>query len=110
MPGLGLVLLPLGVRLLLDIYMQVPEGLIWPPPGTCLKLGRSIYGSKQSGRTWNERLHEAMASLGLRISSADPCLYLLDNGRELLTLNVHVDDYMITYSYVKIHIKSSERS
>ena len=83
-----------------DIYMQVPEGLK-APPGTCLKLQRSIYGLKQSGRAWNERLHEAMTSLGLRRSTADPCLYLLNKGTEQLTLNVHVDDCMITYSCEK---------
>jgi hypothetical protein len=46
-----------------DIYMKVPEGLKIPDPkGSrnmyCVKLQKSLYGLKQSGRMWYNRLSE----------------------------------------------------
>ena len=35
--------------------------------------------------------------MGLRRSSADPCLYLHDSDGHLMTISVHVDDLCITY-------------
>ena len=77
--------------------MSVPEGVKAPAPGMCVKLRRSIYGLKQAGRSWNERLHNTMTQLGFRRSKADPCLYLDDTDSELITINIHVDDCCLTY-------------
>ena len=46
-----------------DIYMKVPEGLKMPNPKAnrnayCVKLRKSLYGLKQSGRMWYNRLSE----------------------------------------------------
>lgn len=79
------------------VYMSVPQGLK-APEGTVLRLKKSIYGLKQSGRRWNERLHEVLTKMGMRRSKADPCLYLRGQGQHALTVNVHVDDCCITYT------------
>ena len=44
-----------------DIYMKVPEGMKLPNPKAnrnmyCVKLQKSLYGLKQSGRMWYNRL------------------------------------------------------
>ena len=77
--------------------MSVPEGVQAPAPGMCVKLRRSIYGLKQAGRSWNERLHNTMTKLGYRRAKADPCLYLDDTDGELVTVSIHVDDCCFTY-------------
>ena len=46
-----------------DIYMKIPEGLKMPEAYTLrnlysIKLQRSLYGLKQSGRMWYNRLSE----------------------------------------------------
>jgi len=83
-----------------DIYLSPPEGLEVPDNkrGWVLKLKRSLYGLKQAGRCWSQLLNEKMLELGMRPSTADPCLFLNDEDGELMTVNVHVDDCMITYT------------
>ena len=83
-----------------DIYLSPPEGLKVPDnkKGWVLKLKRSLYGLKQAGRCWSQLLNEKMLELGMRPSTADPCLFLNDEDGELMTVNVHVDDCMITYT------------
>ena len=44
-----------------DIYMKVPDGINVPDPKAnrnmyCVKLQKSLYGLKQSGRMWYKRL------------------------------------------------------
>ena len=83
-----------------DIYLSPPQGLKIPAgkKGYVLKLKRSLYGLKQAGRCWSQLLNKKMQELGLRPSVADPCLFLNDEGGNLLTVSVHVDDCCITCS------------
>jgi hypothetical protein len=46
-----------------DIYMKVPDGISVPDASTkrnmyCVKLNKSLYNLKQSGRMWYNRLSE----------------------------------------------------
>ena len=46
-----------------DIYMKVPDGIDIPNPKAkrnmyCVKLNKSLYGLRQSGRMWYNRLSE----------------------------------------------------
>ena len=38
-----------------------------------------------------------MTNLGMRQSTADPCLYLNDDDGERMAINIHVDDCCICY-------------
>ena len=80
-----------------DIYLSVPDGVTAPGPNMCLKLRKSLYGLKQAGRCWHKLLHKKMTNLGMRQSTADPCLYLNDDDGERMTINIHVDDCCICY-------------
>ena len=40
------------------------------------KLRKLLYGLKQSGRIWNNMLHEHFAQDGFVQSLADPCVYV----------------------------------
>ena len=60
-----------------DIYMKVPGGISVPNSSTnrnmyCVKLKRSLYGLKQSGRMWYNRLSEYLIQKGY--SNNDDCL------------------------------------
>lgn len=58
----------------------------------CL-LKKSLYGLRQSGRAWNERLDEFLLRQGLSRSVADPCVYY--NGEGGLIVGMYVDDILI---------------
>ncbi|GJW93314.1 retrotransposon protein, putative, ty1-copia subclass [Tanacetum coccineum] len=56
-----------------DIYMVQPEGFVDPNhPGKVCKLQRSIYGLKQSSRSWNKRFDEEIKKFGFAQNLDEP--------------------------------------
>ena len=55
-----------------EIYMKQPEGFT---DGTnrVLKLHKTIYGLKQSGRVWNNRLNKEFKKLNFKRLLSDQC-------------------------------------
>ena len=63
-----------------DIYMKVPEGLNLPIKNVpremfSIKLKRSLYGLKQSGRMWYNRLSEYLMKAGFKNNQISPCVF-----------------------------------
>jgi hypothetical protein len=77
-------------------------------PMVC-RLRKSIYGLKQSGACWEERLQQELASLGLEQSVHDPCLYKLSEGTDVLFLAVYVDDLVFASSSPSIRDQVMEK-
>jgi hypothetical protein len=71
------------------IYIDFPAG--FERPGMVRKLLRPLYGLRQSGRIWNERLNNVLTAKGWRRSDEDPALYTKGDGDDVLL--VHVDDF-----------------
>ncbi|KAK9922711.1 hypothetical protein M0R45_031161 [Rubus argutus] len=66
-----------------EIYMKVPEGLKLPESSSSrqrntfsIKLRRSLYGLKQSGRMWYNRLSEYLIVLGYVNNELCPCVFI----------------------------------
>ncbi|KAL1939017.1 hypothetical protein VTO73DRAFT_10277 [Trametes versicolor] len=62
------------------------EGLVW-------RLRKALYGLRQSGYLWYQKLKSIMLDLGFRVCRSDPCVffrYLDKNGITIVTS--HVDD------------------
>ncbi|CAN0489005.1 unnamed protein product, partial [Discosporangium mesarthrocarpum] len=60
--------------------------------GITVRLHRTLYGCKKSGRAWNMHLTATLKSFGFEQSEADPCLlHYMDEGKVTL-LVTHVDD------------------
>ena len=82
-----------------EIYVDQPEGyvkigdsgekLVW-------KLKKSLYGLKQSGRNWNNMLHEFLLQENFVQSFADPCLYTKFVNDSSVIIIVWVDDIIIS--------------
>jgi hypothetical protein len=53
-----------------DIYVNAPEGP-GHPKGTAVRLTKSIYGLKQSGRVWYKKLRITLNSHGLKRTEND---------------------------------------
>jgi hypothetical protein len=77
-----------------DIYLTPPAG-INIPDGYCWKLKRSLYGLKQSGRTWNKTLDASLLAMGLVRLSAETCLYIYRDGNDVCFIVVYVDDLLL---------------
>ena len=66
-----------------DIYMKIPEGFKMPEScnsRSCnlysIKLQRSFYGLKQSGRMWYNRLSEYLIKEGYINNHICPCVFI----------------------------------
>lgn len=62
--------------------------------GYVYKLDKAIYGLKQSGRTWNNKLHSAILQMGLKQSSRDH-IYFNVNKNKILIVAAYVDDILM---------------
>lgn len=59
-----------------EIFMKQPEGFIVKGKEEYVyKLKRSLYGLKQAAKCWNERVNEALVSIGFKNGNADGCVY-----------------------------------
>jgi hypothetical protein len=96
------------------VYMVQPSGYEDPehPEWVCLLL-KSLYGTKQAARQWNEALDNHMQDQGFEVSSADPCIYYKISSSEYTVIAVYVDDIiamsnnMVNINEFKSKIKKS---
>lgn len=79
-----------------DIYMEQPEGMEEPGKEDWVaKLEKSLYGLKQAGRMWMQKLHQSMTAEGFEQSTADHSLYLRKTQTGQTMASVHVDDMAV---------------
>ena len=83
-----------------DIYMKVPEGLDIPNKNHsrnmyCVKLQKSLYGLKQSGRMWYNRLKEFLLQKGFSNNDDCPCVFIKKSLSGFCIISVYVDDLNI---------------
>lgn len=86
-----------------EIYLDIPPILFDAPEyrnslknANCLRLLKGLYGTKQAGRGWYEKLKKAIISAGLKEAPEDPCLYYRedDDGSIDLVVCTVVDDFL----------------
>jgi hypothetical protein len=78
------------------IYMKQPRGFMdTNHPNHVWRLKKSLYGLRQAGRQWNEKLVEALLRLGFRKLVNDPSVFVLNKGRKLTILACYVDDLLL---------------
>lgn len=80
-----------------EIYVEQPKGFELKSKNDneylVLKLKKSLYGLKQSGRNWNNLLDTHLQNEGFTRSINDPCVYFKPNNK--IFLLVWVDDLLI---------------
>ena len=67
-----------------------------------MKLHKSLYGLKQSGRNWHQTLHDYLMKLGFNKSTADPCILFKRDGNDVKILLVWVDDIIVATSTINL--------
>ena len=82
-----------------DIYMKIPEGFRMPEAYNSrprnlysIKLQRSLYGLKQSGRMWYNRLSEYLIKEGYINNPICPCVFIKKSESGFAIIAVYVDD------------------
>lgn len=75
--------------------MALPPGLTSSFSGVC-NLKRSIYGLKQSSRTWFDKFRTTLLQFSFKQSQYDPSLFLCKTSAGIVLLLVYVDDIVIT--------------
>lgn len=59
------------------------------------KLNKSLYGLKQAGRNWNQKLDQTLKNFGAIPCVSDSCVYRLGQGEDKTLIITYVDDLII---------------
>jgi hypothetical protein len=89
---------------------------MWQPPayhylnstGKVLRLHKTIYDLKQSGRRWYQRLTEICTKLGFTWCSVDQAVFYHRDAKSMAVMVVHVDDCMIAVSPPELVVEVKE--
>ena len=82
-----------------NVYMKIHEGFTLPEAMNSkprsmysIKLHKSLYGLKQSGRMWYNRLSQYLLEEGYMNNSNCPCVFIKKTENGLAIIAVYVDD------------------
>ncbi|KAL0796991.1 hypothetical protein Bca101_068368 [Brassica carinata] len=84
-----------------EIYMKIPKGIELKNKESsreqhCIKLNKSLYGLKQSGRMWYNRLSEYLIKKGYRNDLISPCIFIKKfENKSFVIIAVYADDLNI---------------
>ena len=85
------------------IYMEQPP---YHEVINCLhyvvKLCKSLYGLKQARRKWYDMLSGLLVAIGIQKSAANPAVFFIHIGSDMVILFIHVDDTTMTGSSVDL--------
>ncbi|GJS31125.1 retrovirus-related pol polyprotein from transposon TNT 1-94 [Tanacetum coccineum] len=82
-----------------EVYVSQPDGFVDPDkPNYVYKLKKALYGLKQAPRAWYDMLSSFMISNDFSKGSVDPTLFIHREGKELLLVQIYVDDIIFAAS------------
>lgn len=80
-----------------EVYMLQPSGFHdTEHPHHICRLHKSLYGLKQSPRSWFHRLRDFLLTIGFNERISDTSLFIYDRDGVKMFLLVHVNDIVIT--------------
>ena len=77
-----------------QIFVVQPQG--FSTPGLVWKLKKSLYGLKQSGKNWNDHVHQFFMDSDFVRSDTDPCIYFKTDDEGFVTIILWVDDIVLS--------------
>ncbi|GKC31107.1 retrovirus-related pol polyprotein from transposon TNT 1-94 [Tanacetum coccineum] len=82
-----------------EVYVSQPDGFVDPDNPNCVyKLKKALYGFKLAPYAWYDMLSSFMISQDFSKGSVDPTLFIRKEGKELLLVQVYVDDIIFAAS------------
>jgi hypothetical protein len=80
-----------------EVYMEIPPSCSKPEMVRMVcRLKKSLYGLKQSPRTWFDRFRHALCGMGYKQCNGDHTVFYKYLGRKVTVLAVYIDDIIIT--------------
>jgi hypothetical protein len=92
----------------LYIYMKVPDGISVSNANVgrnmyCVKLNKSLYDLKQSGRMWYNRLKEFLLNKHYSNNDDCTCVFIHKSSTEFCIISIYVDDLNIIGAELNIN-------
>nr|GEY03820.1 hypothetical protein [Tanacetum cinerariifolium] len=82
-----------------EVYVSQPDGFVdQDNPNHVYKLKKALYGLKQAPRVWYDMLSSFLISQDFSKGSVDPTLFIRRNGKDLLLVQIYVDDNIFAAS------------
>nr|GEW58695.1 hypothetical protein [Tanacetum cinerariifolium] len=82
-----------------EVYVSQPDGFVDPDnPNHMYKLKKALYGLKQAPRVWYGMLSSFLISQDFSKCSVDPTLFIRKDVKELLLVQIYVDDIIFAAS------------
>ncbi|GJU95356.1 retrovirus-related pol polyprotein from transposon TNT 1-94 [Tanacetum coccineum] len=82
-----------------EVYVSQPDGFVDKDnPNHVYKLKKARYGLKQAPRAWYDMLSSFLISQDFSKGSVDPTLFIRRDGKELLLVQIYVDDIIFAAS------------
>ncbi|GJZ86576.1 retrovirus-related pol polyprotein from transposon TNT 1-94 [Tanacetum coccineum] len=88
-----------------EVYVSQPDGFVDPDkPNYVYKLKKALYGLKQVPCAWYDMLSSFLISNDFSKGSVDPTLFIRREGKELLLVQIYVDDIIFAASTPELPI------
>jgi Reverse transcriptase (RNA-dependent DNA polymerase) len=82
-----------------QVFMSQPLGFIdTSKPDYAYLLSKSLYGLKQSPRTWFQKLSQSFLDFNFVASNYDPSIFLCHTNGHIIILLIYVNDIILTKS------------
>ena len=78
-----------------EVYMRQPEGFEEKGKDWVWHLKKSIYGLKQAGRCWHQKLNHVLESMGFRRITCEHSIWVYQQGSTKVIVPVFIDDMTI---------------
>ncbi|KAL8104298.1 hypothetical protein AgCh_028500 [Apium graveolens] len=76
-----------------EVYVEQPPGFVdTKHPDYVYRLDKALYGLKQAPRAWYETLAQFLLESGFNRGTIDKTLFHLNHGKDLLLVQIYVDD------------------
>ena len=86
-----------------EVYVEQPPGFIDPKyPNHVYRLDKALYGLKQAPRAWYETLAQFLLESGFKRGTIDKTLFYLNHGKDLLLVQIYVDDIIFGSTNTKL--------
>nr|GEY15331.1 hypothetical protein [Tanacetum cinerariifolium] len=91
-----------------EVYVSQSDGFVDPDnPNHVYNLKKALYGLKQAPRAWYDMLSSFLISQDFSKGLVDPTLFIRRDGKELLLVQIYVDDIIFAAS-TKIRFDSCD--
>lgn len=85
------------------VYSRQVTGFVHPThPHRVWLLNKSLYGTRQAARRWQQHFNKTASKFNLKPSPSDSAVYVCKDQLGLLILHLHVDDSMVFASSTEV--------